>query len=307
MNHPSRSQTYYNEEGFLQLMKNIIENGEEEKNDRTGVGTYFSFGETVVHELYGKKIPMMSSRHVGFKTVLDELLFFLRGDTDTTKLKSKIWVGNTTEEFLKDRKLEHYKVGDMGPMYGFTWRYCGAEYTGCDTDYSQAKGTYDQLAKLLEGLESNPSGRRHIISSWIPNYLDQGVLAPCHVLQQYQYQNWKGKKYLNCLMFQRSADTALAAMSFNALSYSILMHMICAHLRQKGIEVWPGKLIHVMGNTHVYKSHIDNIKIQVERKPLPYPELELTGDFSDLTKVKEDQFKVVGYKSLGKLSYRMAV
>lgn len=305
MNLPSRSKTYYNEEGFLELMKDILEKGEEEKNDRTGVGTLYRFGETVVHELYGKKIPMMSSRHVGFKTVLDELLFFIRGDTDTKKLKSKIWYGNTTESFLKKRGLD-YEVGDMGPMYGFTWRYSGAEYKGCHEDYSKHP-VYDQWAKLLESLEKDPSSRRHIISSWLPNYLDQGVLAPCHVLQQYQYTEWQGKTYLNCLMYQRSADTALAAMSFNALSYSILMHMICAYLRQKGKEVWPGKLVHVMGNTHIYKNHIDNVKIQIERKPNPYPELELSGDFSDLSKVTEEQFKVIGYKSCGKLIYKMAV
>ena len=299
---PERTQLYYNEEGYLSLMKKIITSGQEEKNDRTKVGTRYSFGETVIHELYGNKVCMMSSRKIGFKTVLEELLFFIRGDTDTNNLKSSIWKGNTTKQFIKNRGLD-YNEGVMGPMYGWQWRHCGEKYTGPNEDY---KG-YDQFSKLLESLLHDPSGRRHIISSWIPNDIEKGVLAPCHVLQQYQFQSFNDQLYLDCLLFQRSADLALAGMSFNALSYSILLNMICAYLRQNGVKVMPGKLVHNIGNAHVYSNHIENVKIQVERNVYPYPTLELTGDFSDLTRVDQEQFTLNGYKSCEKLKYDMAV
>lgn len=304
MDKPPRSVIHYNEQGFLDLMNKILTTGEKDENDRTGVGTRFSFGETVIYEMYGKKIPAMTSRFVNFEVVLDELLMFLKGNTDTNKLKSKIWFGNTTPEFLEGRGLD-YEQGDMGPMYGWQWRHAGAEYIDAKTDYT-GQG-FDQIQSLLDGLVNNPSGRRHMVTAYIPQDLDKSVLAPCHVLFQYCYETWEGKKYLSCTMYQRSADLALAAMSFNVLSYSILLHMICAHLREKGIEVWPGKIVHMMGNAHVYLNHHTNAAEQVTRVPLESPTLELTGDFSDLAKVTEDQFEVIGYKHHGKLRYKMAV
>jgi thymidylate synthase len=191
-------------------------------------------------------------------------------------------------------------------MYGWIWRFTGAEYTGGSSDYSEAGG-HDQLKTLLDGLFSDPKGRRHLMTSWVPQYEAQGVLCPCHILQQYQFQEWQGQQYLDCMIYQRSADMALATMSFNALSYSILLNMICEHLRQKGMDVFPGKLVHNLGNAHIYLTHLDNVKEQVTRKPFPFPTVEFSGDFSKLDQVTAEQFRVLGYQSHSKLTYPMAV
>lgn len=301
-----RTEIYYNEEGFIRLLAKIATHGQEEKDDRTGVGTRFSFGETVIYELYGPRLAMMTTRFVGFKTVLEELLFFLRGETDTSKLKSNIWKGNTTREFLDKKGLTNYATGTMGPMYGWVWRFAGAKYVDGSTDYTSSGG-FDQLKYLLDTLYNDRSSRRAIISSFLPHTASEGVLYPCHVLQQYQFEEFNGKKHLSCIVYQRSADLALAAMSFNALSYSILLNMICEHLRQKGVEVQPGKLVHHLGNAHVYLSHLENVKVQVTRTPLAAPTLQLSGDFSNLDSVSADQFQVMGYESHEKIHYPMSV
>jgi len=265
---------------YLNLMKKILEYGETKPN-RTGIDTKSLFGEKMEFNLINE-IPILTTKKVFHRMILKELLFFISGKTNSNLLVEqgvKIWIGNTTREFLDNRGLKNYDIGDMGPLYGFQWRYYGAEYRGMNEDYT-GQGI-DQLALLIDGLIKDPHSRRHIISAWNVSYLDKMVLAQCHTMFQFNVSG--DGKWLDCQLYQRSADMFLGV-PFNITSYAMLVYMVgyITGLR-------PRKFVHTFGDLHIYSNHIEQVKEQLSRIPYEFPQLE----FKNMENIKTiDDFKL---------------
>lgn len=273
----------FQESQYLDLMRKILTEGEE-RDDRTGTGTISIFGERMVFDI-SESFPLLTTKKVFFDKIISELLFFISGKTDTKILESQnnnIWKGNTRKEFLEKKGLT-WEEGDMGPGYSFQWRHYGDEYKGCNFEY---KGI-DQLNNLIEGIKNDPFGRRHILCSWNVKDLDSMALPPCHCLVQF-YVSKDGK--LDCQMYQRSADFFLGV-PFNIASYSLLTYMI-AHV----CNLKPRKFIHIFGDTHIYKNHIEQVEKQLERQPYNFPTLSLNDKIDNIFNFKSDDFTVNNYQ-----------
>jgi dihydrofolate reductase/thymidylate synthase len=270
------------------------------KNDRTGVGTSSIFGTRMEFNIENT-IPILTTKKVNWEAVVKELLFFISGKSDTRILSDqgvKIWEGNTRKEALEKLGLP-WDEGDCGPMYGHQFRHWNAKYEGCDKDY-KGQGI-DQLKKVIDSIRTEPHSRRHIISTWNPEQLDQMCLSPCHVIVQFNVSS--DKKFLDCQVYQRSGDMFLG-IPFNIASYSILTHMI-ANIT----SLRPRRYIHVIGDTHVYSTHTNQVNTQLNRMPRPFPTLK----FRNATRIHEiedyelNSFIVEGYSSWPYISAEMAV
>lgn len=277
---------------YLRNMQDVIENGNI-RTDRTGTGTRSVFGPQLKFNI-SKNFPLLTTKFVGFKSIIKELLFFLKGHTSSKILEQQgvqIWKPNTTREFLDKRGLTHYVEGDMGPMYGFNWRHFGAEYMGSDANHTD-KG-YDQLTLLVKGLKEDPFSRRHMITTFNPADVEKSVLAPCHgiITQFYVEAGDDGIKHLSCHTFQRSMDTFLGC-PYNIASYAALVHIIA-----KMCDMLPKELIISTGDCHVYNNHIEQATLQLYRKPLPLCRLEVSETVKDKTfeEISVDDFTLVAY------------
>ena len=227
---------------------------------------------------------------MGYKTILKELIWFLNGETDNELLREQnvhIWDGNSTREFLDSRGLD-YPEGDLGPIYGFQWRHFGANYRGSKENYdSPTVGGMDQIKYILNEIKTNPTSRRIILSAWNPPDLEKMALPPCHVLSQYYVDVEKGT--LSCQLYQRSGDMFLGV-PYNIASYSFLTY-IFAHLT--GYK--PGKLIHIIGDAHIYEQHLDAVNQQIMRTPNRFPYLTISEDLNNIDTIKEEYFNVINY------------
>merc|ERR1712222_175367 len=254
---------------YLNLIRDIIDNGVS-MSDRTGTGTRSVFGTTMRFDLR-KSFPLLTTKRVFFRGVMEELLWFIKGDTNSNHLAEKgikIWDGNGSREFLDKRGLAHREVGDLGPVYGFQWRHFGAKYVDMHTDYT-GQGV-DQLADCIKKIKENPTDRRILLSAWNPADLKEMALPPCHMFCQFYVDVEKSE--LSCLMHQRSCDMGLGV-PFNVASYSLLTCMIA-----KVCGLKPGEFVHVLGNAHVYKTHVEPLEEQMKRTPRPFPLLRITRD-----------------------------
>lgn len=272
---------------YLDLLRDIMANGNS-RPDRTGVGTKSVFGRQLRFDI-SDSVPVLTTKFLAWKAVLKELLWFLRGQTDSKVLENQgvsIWSGNTTREFLDNRGLVDYEVGDIGPMYGFNWRHYGAEYSGCSADY-QGKG-FDQLEELVQGIKKDPYSRRHLLTTYNPQLVSKSVLAPCHGIA---CQFYVTDDSLSCIVFNRSQDTFLG-LPFNLASYAFMTYIIAARCDLK-----PSELVMFTGDTHIYNNHFDQIQVQLSRTPLPFPKFKV----SDSVKNKQfdelclDDFSLEGY------------
>lgn len=291
------------EQGYLDLCKEIIQNGET-RSDRTGTGTRAIFGPPQLRfSLANDILPLLTTKRVFYRGVLEELLWFVQGCTDSKKLEEKdihIWDGNGSREFLDSRGLKDRREGDLGPVYGFQWRHFGAEYTTCDADYTN-KGV-DQLAQVINTIKTNPYDRRIILSAWNPADIPQMALPPCHMFAQFYVANpGTPDASLSCLLYQRSCDLGLGV-PFNIASYALLTKMI-AHV----CKIKAGELIHTMGDCHVYLNHIDAIKTQIERVPGDFPTLTFAREIDDIDDFKYEDFILEGYKPQSKIEMKMSV
>jgi len=289
-------QFLHEEYQYLDLIRKISEEGIP-SDDRTGVGTVSMFGTSMRFDLR-QSFPLLTTKRVFWRGLLEELLWFIRGDTNANHLSEqgiKIWDGNGSREFLDKRGLGHREVGDLGPVYGFQWRHFGAKYVDMHTDYS-GQGV-DQLAECIRKIKEDPSDRRILLSAWNPADLSLMALPPCHMFCQFYVANGE----LSCLMYQRSADMGLGV-PFNIASYSLLT---CMMAQVCGLK--PGEFIHNMGNTHVYKNHIEPLKTQLERTPRPFPVLKMNPDVKDIDGFKASDFELIGYQPHGKIAMDMAV
>jgi thymidylate synthase len=236
---------------------------------------------------------------LAWKTCLKELLWFISGKTDNKILKQQkvnIWNANGSREFLDSRNLD-YPEDDLGPVYGHQWRFFNAEYKGCHENYNN-QGV-DQLQNIINILK-NPKerhSRRIILSAWNPCQLDEMALPPCHILMQFHVSN---KNELSCILYQRSGDVGLGV-PFNIASYSLLTHLLAHHCDLK-----PKEFIHCIGNTHIYKDHIDPLKTQITREPFDFPTLEIKNKYDNINDYKFDDFIINNYVSHDKISMNMS-
>ncbi|KAK5693336.1 Thymidylate synthase [Elasticomyces elasticus] len=312
----SKNSAPHEEYQYLNLIRNILENGENRPN-RTGTGTR-AIPFPPQHKYTLSKpdgtliLPLLTTKRVFFRAVLAELLWFVSGDTNAKTLQDqnvKIWDGNASREYLDSVGLQHREEGDLGPVYGFQWRHFGAEYTDCHADYS-GKGV-DQLAEVLRKLRHSPYDRRIILSAWNPADLTKMALPPCHMFAQFYVsfpasvptrEDGSKRGTLHALLYQRSCDMGLGV-PFNIASYALLTHMLA-----RAADLIPGSLTHTMGDAHIYLDHEEALRVQVEREPRDFPTLEIskaTGCEIDGWQVED--FKVVGYEPHKSLAMKMSV
>lgn len=280
---------------YIDLIKLILEKGVD-KDDRTGVGTLSIFSHNMCFNLR-ESFPLLTTKKVYWKGVVEELLWFISGSTDANILKEKgvkIWNGNTTREFLDNRGLFHYNEGDIGAGYGFQWRHFGANYISKDQDYTD-QGT-DQLKWVINEIKTNPDSRRIIMSAWNPNDIDKMALPPCHCFIQF----WVNKGELSSQMYQRSCDVGLGV-PFNIASYALLTCLIA-----KICKLTPGNFHYCMGDTHIYKNHIEQLKEQITREPLKFPTIEIK-DIDDIDNIKYDDIILKDYQCYDNIKMNMAV
>jgi len=281
---------------YLDMIRDIIDNGDV-MMDRTGTGTRSKFGCTMRFNLKDS-FPLLTTKRVFFRGVMEELLWFIKGDTNANHLSDrgiKIWDGNGSREFLDSRGLKDRETMDLGPVYGFQWRHFGATYKDMHTDY-KGQGV-DQLAEAIDKIKNNPTDRRILISAWNPADLSEMALPPCHMFCQFYVANGK----LSCTMFQRSCDMGLGV-PFNIASYSLLTLMIA-----QVCDLEPGEFIHMMGNTHVYENHVEPLKFQLERVPRTFPIVKLNPDIKDIDGFKPEDIELLHYNPHPKVEMKMAV
>lgn len=238
------------EEGYLQLMKNILESGEE-RIGRNGK-TKSIFGNRLEFDLR-KGFPLLTTKRVFWRGVAEELFWFLRGSTNANELSEKgihIWDGNTTRTFLDSVGLSNVPEGHIGAAYGYQWRHSGAKFPS-------TQDGVDQVRYLLTELMTNPHGRRAVLNAWNPKQLHLMALPPCHMT----YQFYIGNEGLSCQMMMRSCDVG-AGLPFNIASTALFTHLM-AHV----LHVNPHRIIIIMGDTHIYEEHFDSANQQIERLP----------------------------------------
>ncbi len=291
---------------YLKLLTKIVEKGNQ-KSDRTGVGIYSLFGTQLRFSLEDGKVPMLTTKKIFAKGVVEELLFFLRGETDTTKLEAKgvnIWKGNTRREFLDKIGLKHLPEGHMGKMYGHQWRRFGAHDEVADYEsgaYESAPTGIDQIQKVIDLLKTDPNSRRIVVNSWNVKDLDRMCLAPCHPMFQFYVSN--GNE-LSCCFYMRSVDMFLG-FPFNLLSYAVLTRIIAAAVGMEAKE-----LIFAGGDTHIYTNHMEQVKTQLSREPFEFPTMEIHKELKsikDIEALEFSDFEFQGYQSHSAIKAEMAI
>ncbi|KAL3285363.1 hypothetical protein HHI36_019471 [Cryptolaemus montrouzieri] len=269
---------------YLNHINNILKHGFK-RSERSGVGTYSFFGGQMRYSLRNH-FPLLTTKRVFWRGVVEEMLWFISGSTNAFDLNSKnvhIWDANSTREYLDNAGLPDREVGDLGPIYGFQWRHYGAEYKGMNADYT-SKGI-DQLAHIIQTIKCRPYDRRMIMCSWNPVDIPEMALPPCHCLVQF----FVGNGELSCMLYQRSADMGLGV-PFNIASYALLTYMI-AHVT----DLQPGELIHTLGDSHIYFSQVEALKAQMQREPRPFPTLKIKRKIENIDDFTFDDFELIGY------------
>ena len=251
-------------DAYLDLMRHILEHGAE-KGDRTGTGTKSVFGYQMRFDL-GEGFPMVTTKKLHLPSIVHELLWFLKGDTNVKYLQDngvRIW-----NEWADEN-------GDLGPVYGKQWR-----------KWETKDGRIiDQVKQAIETIKTNPNSRRIIVSAWNVGELEDMALMPCHAFFQFHVADGK----LNCQLYQRSADVFLGV-PFNIASYALLTHMMA---QVCGLEA--GDFVHTLGDAHLYNNHLDQAHLQVSRDPLPLPTLKLNPEIEDIDDFTYADVEVVGY------------
>ena len=301
------------EQAYLDEMYKIITTGSYMKC-RNGY-TLSKFGSMLKFNL--DSYPLLTTKKIQFKTIFEELMFFIRGDTDNKKLREKgvkIWDGNTTKEFIEKCGLP-YEEDDLGPMYGFQWRHFNADYKDCKQDYT-GQG-FDQLNYILTELKSNPTSRRLIFTTYNPAQAFKGVLFPCHgICIQFNVEpvnlecvNLETKKVfkLNISENQRSCDYFLGV-PFNIASYALLNYMVCSVLNSDlecRYKFIPGELTMFLGDYHLYEEHLIQAKRQILRTPNKFPKLIIKNHRANIEHFEFEDFVLEGYEPYGFIQAKM--
>ena len=280
---------------YLSLLRHTLENGH--VRTTRNASTLSGFGGRIVIDLSNGCVPLLTTKQMAWKTVIKELLWFVRGETDNHILQNEkvsIWNGNASREFLDSRGLNHYEEGDLGPVYGFQWRYSGADYKTCHTEYT-GQGV-DQLETIRKLLISDPTNRRLIMNAWNPSDIDKMALPPCHVLSQW-YVDSDGKLWLQ--LYQRSGDMFLGV-PFNMFSYAVLLHMM-SYLT----NIPPGGMVHILGDMHIYDNHIEVVSEQLKRIPHEFPTMQLNTNAKKWEDFTIKDFELKNYTCESKLHASM--
>lgn len=258
---------------YLDLLRDIMENGVD-KMDRTGVGTRSVFGRQMRFDL-SKGFPLVTTKKVHLKSIIYELLWFLKGDTNVKYLQEhgvRIW-----NEWADEN-------GELGPVYGSQWRNWNGE-------------GIDQIADVIERLKKTPNDRRMIVSAWNVGKIAEMHLPPCHMMFQFYVANNK----LSCMLYQRSCDMFLGV-PFNIASYALLTMMVA---QVCGYE--PGEFVHTLGDTHIYHNHFEQVKEQLSHTPYPLPQMKINPDVKDINDFKYEDFELVNYQSYDTIKAKVAV
>ncbi len=285
---------------YLDLCKLILEKGTK-KEDRTGTGTISYFGTQTRYNLE-EGFPLLTTKKIHIRSILHELLWFIKGDTNIKYLVEnnvRIWNewpfqsfknsddynNETMADFVEKIKTDDafaHKYGDLGPVYGKQWR----DFNG-----------FDQIKEAIETLKTNPTSRRIIVSAWNPPLIHKMALPPCHAFFQFYVNNNK----LSCQLYQRSADVFLGV-PFNIASYAFLTHMVA---KVVGLEV--GEFIHSTGDTHIYMNHLKQINEQLSRTPKKTPKLIIKRDVKNIDDFKFDDFEIVDYDPMPTIKGKVAI
>jgi len=249
---------------YLELLEHVLEHGAR-KPDRTGTGTLSVFGRQMRFELQ-ESFPLLTTKKLHLKSIIYELLWFLRGDTNVRWLRER---GVTIWDEWADAH------GELGPIYGYQWRHWQAP----------DGRSIDQIAQLLESLRTRPDSRRHIVSAWNPADVDRMALPPCHAL----FQFYVAEGRLSCQLYQRSADLFLGV-PFNIASYALLTLMVA-----QVIGLAPGEFVHTLGDAHLYLNHLDQAREQLTRAPRPFPRMQLNPEVKDLFGYHYEDFTLIDY------------
>ena len=291
--------TYHCDTVYKGLAMKILSSGSK-REDRTGTGTISHFGNMIEFDI-SEYVPVLTTKKLFWKSVIKELLWFLRGDTDATILNNQgvtIWNGNSSKEAQANLGLGHLKEGDCGANYSFQWKHFGAVYGTCDDDYT-GQGV-DQITYIETLLKTDKHSRRIFLSGWNPVDLNKTVLPPCHVSCQFYVDN---NDNLSCHMYQRSCDVFLG-LPFNILSYTVLTYILATRCNLK-----PARLCISIGDTHIYNDHVTQIKEQLQRPSFSMPKLVVSDtikskDWKDIT---IDDFDLIGYFCNPAIKAKMSV
>jgi len=252
---------------YLNLLNRILTEGTQ-KGDRTGTGTLSIFGHQMRFDLHDG-FPLLTTKKLHLKSIIYELLWFLRGDTNVRYLQEhgvRIW-----NEWADEN-------GELGPVYGHQWR-SWPDYKG---------GTIDQIKNVVDMIKHNPDSRRMLVTAWNPAEVEDMALPPCHCLFQFYVADGR----LSLQLYQRSADSFLGV-PFNIASYALLLQMIA---QVTGLEA--GEFIHTTGDTHLYLNHLEQAKLQLTREPRPLPKMKINPDVKDIFDFKYEDFELIGYDPL---------
>jgi len=261
---------------YLDLLDHVLNNGFR-KSDRTGTGTISVFGYQMRFDL-ANGFPLLTTKKLHLKSIIYELLWFLKGSTNTKFLNVN---GVTIWNEWADEK------GELGHIYGYQWR-----------SWPKQDGTFvDQIYNVVESLKTNPDSRRHIVSAWNVGELDNMAIPPCHLLFQFYVAGGK----LSCQMYQRSCDIFLGV-PFNIASYALLTMMMA---QATGLE--PGEFVHTLGDAHIYLNHMEQVKLQLTREPFPLPEILLNPEIKDIVDFKYEDFTLQNYQAHPHIKGQIAV
>lgn len=261
---------------YLDLMHLVRDTGVE-KGDRTGTGTISLFGHQMRFDL-SEGLPVVTTKQLHLRSIIYELLWFLRGETNIKYLKDNgvsIW-----DEWADEN-------GELGPVYGHQWR----SWPTPDGE------SIDQISKLVEDLKSNPNSRRHIVSAWNVAEVNNMALPPCHMLFQFYVADGK----LSCQLYQRSADLFLGV-PFNITSYALLTEMMA-----QVCDLKPGEFVHTLGDVHIYLNHLEQVDLQLTRAPHNLPKLKLNPEIKSLFEFKYEDFKLLDYECHPHIKAKVAV
>lgn len=298
------NQTNKEEQQYLNLIRQILDPTIPLEESRNGK-TKSIFGSMMRFSLANNKIPILTTKQTAWRTCLKELLWFIRGQTNNKILQKEgvhIWNANSSTEFLETRGLSHYNEGELGPIYGFQWRNFNGNWF--DTQFQNESETpplktgIDQLQQIIDQLKNKETrnSRRLIMSAWNPCQLDQMALPPCHIMCQF---NVTDTNKLSCLMYQRSGDVGLGV-PFNIASYSFLTHILAKHC-----DLIAHEFVYVLGNAHIYESHIEALTKQIKREPREFPTIEILQTHDNINDYEWTDIKIQNYNFHGKIEMKM--
>ena len=249
---------------YLDLLEHVLQEGVE-KDDRTGTGTVSVFGYQMRFDL-SRGFPLLTTKKLHLRSIIHELLWFLKGETNTQYLNEnrvRIW-----NEWADEN-------GELGRIYGYQWR-----------SWTTAEGAHiDQISRVIKSIQENPDSRRHIVSAWNVGDLERMALPPCHILFQFYVANGK----LSCQLYQRSADIFLGV-PFNIASYALLLMMMA---QVTGLR--PGTFVHTLGDAHIYKNHLEQVRLQLTRIPRPLPQMKLNPERTSIFDFAFEDFTLENY------------